>query len=190
MIKHVYGIVAAAMATATTIILIGGCWWYDHHRRLTWNQVDVLIARDFPHVPQIDVHHLAVWLHDPLLKPPLLLDVRSRTEYAVSHLYHAHWIDTSEPISKAMASVSRTEPIVTYCSVGYRSSAYAQRLLQNGFTNVHDLKGSIFQWADDGLPVYRHGRIVHHVHPYNRYWGQLLKRPLWAFSVSHSVASP
>ncbi len=177
-------------AVVATIILAVGWWWYGPRHKPTRQQVNAMIARDFPQVAQIDVHHLAAWLHDPHRKPPILLDVRSRPEYAVSHLHDARWIDTAAPVSKAMAGVSRTEPIVTYCSVGYRSSAYAQRLLKDGFTNVRDLKGSIFQWANDKLPVYRDGRVVHQVHPYNHYWGCLLKRSLWVFHVSPPARSP
>lgn len=175
--KYTYGIIAAAVG----IMLVGGGWWYFRHRRLTWPQLNAMIAHKFPHVPQMHVQALVAWLHDHSRKPPLLLDVRTRAEYAVSHLHNACWIDTAEPVSKAMVGVSHAAPIVTYCSVGYRSSAYAQRLIHNGYTNVHDLKGSIFLWANDGWPVYRHGRVVHHVHPFNHYWGQLLKRSLWAF---------
>lgn len=175
-------LVAVSMAAA-------GYWWYRRHERLTWEQVNAMIARNFPRVPQMEIRQLAAWLADSKRKPPLLLDVRSRVEYDVSHLHHARWINTGEPVSKAMADVPRTDPTVVYCSVGYRSSAYAARLIHDGFTNVHDLKGSIFLWADEGRPVYRSGRIVHHVHPYNRYWGQLLKRSLWAFHVPSRPAA-
>ena len=177
-------------AGVATIVLVVGWWWYGPRHKPTWQQANAMIARDFPQVAQIDVYRLAAWLHDPHRKPPMLRDVRSHPEYAVSHLHDARWIDTAAPVSKALAGVSRTEPIVAYCSVGYRSSAYAQRLLKDGFTNVRDLKGSIFQWANDRLPVYRDGRIVHHVHPYNHYWGRLLRRSLWAFHVSRPAQSP
>jgi rhodanese-related sulfurtransferase len=177
--KRTYGMIAAAATVG--ILLVGGGWWYVSHRRLTWPQLNAMIARNFPHVPQMHIHTLVAWLHDHNKRPPLLLDVRAKAEYAVSHLHNARWINTAEPVRKAMAGVPHTTPFVTYCSVGYRSSAYAQRLIHDGYTNVHDLEGSIFQWANDGLPVYRHGRVVHHVHPYNHYWGQLLKRSLWAF---------
>lgn len=149
-----------------------------------------MIARDFPDVPQITVPQLGAWLHDQRRPQPLLLDVRSHAEYDVSHLHGARWVNTDQPVGQATAGIAHTAPIITYCSVGYRSSAYAQRLIQDGFTNVHDLQGSIFQWADDGLPVYRDGRVVDQVHPYNRYWGQLLKRSLWAFSASPTATHP
>ena len=160
---------------------IGGYWWYQHSHRLTWTQVNAMIRDNFPQVPQLNAPALHAWLTNAHQPKPLLLDVRARIEYEVSHLHHARWINADESVSKAMAGVPHDQPIVAYCSVGYRSSAYCARLMKDGFTNVHDLKGSIFQWANAGLPVYRNGKIVHHVHPYNHRWGQLLKRSLWAF---------
>ena len=160
---------------------IGGYGWYQHSRRLTWAQVNAMIHNNFPQVPQLSVRALHAWLGDIHKPKPLLLDVRARIEYEVSHLHHARWINANESVARAMAGVPHDQPIVAYCSVGYRSSSYCARLMKDGFTNVHDLKGSIFQWANAGLPVYRDGKLAHHVHPYDRRWGQLLKRSLWAF---------
>lgn len=140
-----------------------------------------MIADKFPHVPQLSVSALHTWLADSHKAQPLLLDVRAKAEYDISHLHHARWVNADETVAKAMVGVAHDRPIVAYCSVGYRSSAYCQRLMQDGFTHVHDLQGSIFQWANTGLPVYRAGKMVHHVHPYDRHWGQLLKRSLWKF---------
>ncbi len=181
--------VAAIMIMAAAILALN---WWRHSRGLspTWGEVNALIAHEFPSVPQITVRSLTVWLHDPNRRQPLLLDIRSPAEYAVSHLHNARWVDTAMPVQQVMAGIPRTEPVVTYCSVGYRSSAYAQRLIKDGFTNVQDLQGSIFQWANDGWPVYRHGRAVREVHPYNGYWGRLLNRSLWAFHPRTAATAP
>lgn len=151
-------------------------------KALTWAYVNALIARKFPQVRQISADELRRWLANPHAATPLLLDVRTRAEYAVSHLRHARRIQASEPVDRALAGVSYQTLIVTYCSVGYRSSGYAQRLMSDGYRNVYNLKESIFGWANRGWPVYRHGRLVHHVHPYDAYWGALLRRRLWAFT--------
>ncbi len=170
------------LATGVLLAAAGcGWWWYTHHNRLTWTSVNALIQRQFPEVKQMTVGQLRRWLDNPHQKQPMLLDVRANVEYQVSHLHHARWINSKQPVPRAMAGVSRRQPIVVYCSVGYRSSAYVQRLVKDGFTNVTDLRGSIFQWANAGLPVYRDGTIVHHVHPYDEHWGQLLNRSLWEF---------
>jgi 3-mercaptopyruvate sulfurtransferase SseA len=65
-------------------------------------------------------------------------------------------------------------PIVTYCAVGYRSGETADRLRAAGFTNVHNLEGSIFQWANEHRPLVREQEHVSQVHPYNVFWGRLL----------------
>jgi rhodanese-related sulfurtransferase len=108
----------------------------------------------------------------------LLLDVRTREEFEVSHLRGAVHVPPD-----AAASVLREpkdRPVVTYCSVGYRSGGFAQKLHAAGFTNVANLEGSIFRWANEGRPVFRGSQEVTEVHPYNRTWGLLLRRKLRA----------
>lgn len=179
------------LMTAVLLVAAAGGWfWYAHHNRLTWVSVNALIQRQFPNVKQISVTQLHAWLTDPRHKPPILLDVRSNIEFQVSHLHHAQWINSNQTVRQAMANVTRDEAIVVYCSVGYRSSAYAQRLMKEGFTHVTNLRGSIFQWANAGLPVYRNGAIVHHVHPYDHHWGTLLKRSLWEFQAPATRPAP
>lgn len=68
-----------------------------------------------------------------------------------------------------------------YCSVGYRSAGVTQRLREAGFTNVSNLQGSIFRWANEGRPVYRDRRRVQAVHPFDARWGQLLTDSLHAY---------
>ena len=63
---------------------------------------------------------------------------------------------------------------MTYCSVGYRSGAFAQTLQEAGYSRVENLEGSIFKWANEGRPVFQDGRRVEKVHPYNDAWGKLL----------------
>ncbi len=45
---------------------------------------------------------------------------------------------------------------------------------------MQNLKGSIFQWANEGRPVVRDGEPVREVHPYDAVWGRLLDRDLRA----------
>ncbi len=175
-------LVISLVVLAVLVAGVGGYWWMQRYRGITWAKVNNMIAAKFPNVPQMPVAQLRVWLAAGKRTQPVLLDVRGRLEYEVSHLHHARWISTDESVGKAMAGIPHDQPIVAYCSVGYRSSAYCVRLMKDGFNNVHDLRGSIFAWANAGLPVYRAGKIVHHVHPYDRQWGRLLKRSLWEFA--------
>ena len=75
---------------------------------------------------------------------------------------------------KLTAGMPKETPIVTYCAVGYRSGALATKLREAGFTNVRNLEGSIFQWANEHRPLVREDQPVTTVHPYSSLWGRLL----------------
>ena len=139
-----------------------------------WSLVNAKIRSKFPDVKRITTADLAERLADTRRDAPVLLDVRTRAEFDVSHLKGARQV---EPGSGASAvRLPKDAPIVTYCSVGYRSGAFAQKLLAAGYTNVVNLEGSIFRWANEGRPVFRNGQQVKQVHPYNATWGLLLKK--------------
>jgi hypothetical protein len=48
---------------------------------------------------------------------------------------------------------------------------------------VYNLDGSIFQWANEGRPLYSGTNRVASVHPYDREWGRFLKKELHAPAV-------
>ena len=121
----------------------------------------------------------ADWLSDPSRLPyPLILDARPEEEFAVSHLRGAQCFVSVEAVKASMPA--RTQPIVVYCSVGYRSSAVVKKLQKAGLANVWNLEGSLFAWANEGRAVYRDGTLLDppRVHPYNAKWDQLLKPEL------------
>lgn len=138
---------------------------------LWWQVLKQKIRRRFPSVRRISTAELADWLSRS--PRPLLLDTRTAAEYAVSHLPQAQWFDP-ETEAAHFDLGAKDAPIVTYCSVGYRSARVADRLQAAGFTHVANLEGSIFQWANEGKRVYRGGQPVRQVHPYNAAWGRLL----------------
>jgi len=140
------------------------------------------IRKRFPEVRQLSTRDLAAWLGDDARRPPLIVDVRAMVEFKVSHLQHAkHW-ESAEAIRDA--APSRETPIVVYCSVGYRSSAVAEKLMRWGFSQVWNLDGSLFAWANEGRPVYRGRERVTVVHPYDSHWGKMLN------SERHPTAKP
>lgn len=151
--------------------------------------VERYVRSEYPQVQQLTTDSLAAWLADPTQEAPLLLDVRTKAEYQVSHLPGAQRVDPEATTFTFLENVPHDAPIVTYCSVGYRSSALTARLQESGYTNVMNLEGSIFAWANQGRPVYRGSEAVQRVHPYNRRWGLLLKRALQAEVPSVDEAS-
>lgn len=151
-----------------------------------WRLVKKQIRARFPGVQQIATEDLAARLADAAAPKPLLLDVRTAEEYSVSHLPGARHVSPAADAAAIDPLASRDTPIVTYCSVGYRSSAFAERLQKAGYRNVVNLEGSIFEWANSGRTVVREGHPVREVHSYDRTWGTLLKKELRAVKPSGS----
>ena len=148
---------------------------------LAWRAVEHMITSDYPNVLSISTDSLAERLSGDAAPRPVLLDARSPEEYAVSHLPGAHRVDPAADAYPSLDTLAADTPLVVYCSVGYRSAGVAQALRDQGFTNVANLKGSIFRWANEGRPVYRDGQRVATVHPYDATWGRLLADSLHAY---------
>ena len=134
-----------------------------------------LVRKRFPEVRQLPTRELAAWLADTNRPQPVLLDVRQADEFAVSHLAGARQVAPDAKADALKALVATNQTVVVYCSVGYRSSELARRLMKNGITNVFNLEGSIFQWANEGRALAGTNGPAAKVHPYNDRWGALLK---------------
>lgn len=146
---------------------------------ISWSLTLKAIRAKFPTVAHISTDTLQAWLAEsPQRENLLLLDAREPEEYAVSHLQGARATPSKDEALKALQGVSSDQRIVLYCSVGHRSSDLAQFLMKKGYTEVYNLEGSIFAWANEGRPVYQGKKQVKVVHPYDRTWGRLLKKSL------------
>jgi rhodanese-related sulfurtransferase len=111
------------------------------------------------------------------LAPVLIIDVRSPEEFAVSHLRGA--INRRKALQIVQAVEERKSArTVLCCAVGFRSSRLAQILSGRGVAGVMNLEGSMFQWANEGRPIYRDEIPVREVHPYGKRWAGLLKPDL------------
>lgn len=106
--------------------------------------------------------------------PPLLLDVRPPAEVALGQIPGARQVDPDADAA-ALADTLAGREVVVYCSVGARSGALARRLAREGVA-VRNLRGSVFQWANDGRPlVTGSGAPTRTVHPYDAHWGLYLR---------------
>ncbi len=134
--------------------------------------------RDYPDVSHVTTQQVEDWLADTKGQT-LLFDVREPGEFAISHLSGAINLSPSasaaESESTELKGVPKDRRIVLYCSVGVRSSKMARLLNEAGYTNVHNMAGSIFQWANDGRALKNANGPATTVHPYDQRWGQLLK---------------
>jgi rhodanese-related sulfurtransferase len=83
----------------------------------------------------------------------LLLDVRTREEFASGHIAGALLIPVQE-LERRMDELedSRTKTIIAYCRTGNRSGRAAAMLSAKGFT-VFNMKGGIVEWDAERLPL-------------------------------------
>jgi rhodanese-related sulfurtransferase len=144
--------------------------------------VQRMVQARFPGTQAITTAELAARLADQTRDPPLLIDVRERDEFAVSHLPGAVRLQPGSDPAPWLADIrpDQNRTIVLYCSVGYRSADMARRIAPRHRGEVLNLEGSIFAWANEGRPLVRDGEPAREVHPYDRLWGRLLRRELRA----------
>ena len=143
-----------------------------------WPTLKADIRKSHPDVRQMSVPELQRRLVQG--DSVTLLDVRSTEEFAVSQLKGAVSVPTDKAVLKQVETHQKDALIVVYCSVGLRSAVTAQALQKRGYRNVFNLEGSLFEWANTGLPVYRGDMKVDRVHPFDRKWGELLNASLRA----------
>ncbi len=105
----------------------------------------------------------------------LFLDAREAREFQVSHIPDALWVGYDDFTLARLQGVDKGQPIVVYCSVGYRSERVAEKLLNAGFRQVSNLYGGIFEWANQGCALTDEQGPTRAVHAYNQDWGKWLK---------------
>jgi rhodanese-related sulfurtransferase len=135
---------------------------------LTWSRINTYLDKEYADVASISTKELAALDN---VGTRLILDVRDKEEYDVSHLPQAVLYTKNNVV---LETTPKSTPIVVYCSVGLRSAALARQLTEKGFINVKNLRGSIFMWTNEKRPLV--GRFTDKAHPYNARWGVLLDK--------------
>ena len=155
----------ATFSLILLILLLSGFFWSD----ITWLSVNAEIDQKFPSVVSISTDELKKLLDNGQL--PVIFDVREKKEYEISHLPGAQHRDDAREVT-----LEKSTPIAAYCSVGLRSAQFLEKLQKRGYTNLRNVRGSIFEWANKDYPLMRKMLPVFTVHPYNKKWGKLLKQ--------------
>ncbi len=128
-----------------------------------------LLSKSTPaiNIPEAAAHH----------EDYLFLDAREPEEYQVSHLHNALFVGAKNFNLNRLKSLNKNQPIVVYCSIGKRSEEITLKLKKAGFTNVKNLYGGIFEWVNEGHPVYNsENHLTDTVHAYGRFWGRWLDK--------------
>lgn len=123
-------------------------------------------------VPEID----ASTAHEKLTSDAIFLDAREQKEYEVSHIENAIHVGYDSLDLSKVETLAKSRPVVVYCSVGYRSEKVSEQLLKQGFTDVFNLYGGIFEWKNQGYEVVNESGITNEVHAFDKVWGVWLKK--------------
>lgn len=125
-------------------------------------------------IPYISVEELRMLqMNDSVV----ILDAREPVEFAVSHIASAKNIGFNDFTSqeKQIEKLNKNMPIVIYCSVGIRSEDIGEKLKKEGFTNVKNLYGGIFEWKNKDYPVIDStGKETENVHTFSKRWSKYL----------------
>ena len=124
-------------------------------------------------VPVIGVEDLKTGIRDYVI-----LDIRERKEFEISHIPSAIYIGYDNPDWTKVKEFSKDTQIVVYCSIGYRSEKIGEQLSKKGFKNVYNLFGSIFEWANQGNElVDLQNNPTNRLHTYNQDWSKWVRNP-------------
>ena len=136
------------------------------------------ILRTYPGV----VHLNAARLVELPPEEVMLFDVRTPSEYAVSHLEGAIRVNPSideDTFLSRYGSAIAGKKVIFYCSVGWRSSVVADRLqaslFDEGAVAVANLSGGIFGWSNSSRPLVDEDGGTRFVHPYDADWARLIE---------------
>ena len=130
--------------------------------------------QQFPDVPGID----AAALRDDLARDAVVLvDVRTEDERTTSMIAGA----ISREEFELRSAEFEGSAIVTYCTIGYRSGDYAQKLRQEGW-DARNFDGSILAWTHAGEElVDAEGNPTRRVHVFGERWNLAAEgyEPVW-----------
>ena len=125
-------------------------------------------------IPYISVRELAISETNAVL-----LDAREPEEFAVSHLKNAVFVGYDDFNIRTVTDTikNKDQDIVVYCSLGIRSEDIAIKLKKEGYKNVKNLFGGIFEWKNNNFPVYNSNeKETDSIHTFSKAWSKWLTK--------------
>jgi hydroxyacylglutathione hydrolase len=119
--------------------------WWGPDAVTEWSAAGHPMAT-LPHIDPRDLSSRA--------SPPLVLDVRTQSEWDAGHLPGAIHIPLTD-LETRLDELPEDGEIVTQCQGGGRSAIAASLLKAHGHTAVSNLEGGYAGWLRAGLPVDR-----------------------------------
>ena len=149
-------------------------------QQMTLPAIERWVAKEHP-VPAISPERLDRLFSSDSMQKYVIFDVREQNEYEMSHLQNAVRVDPdldAALFAKKYGKTIAQKHLVFYCSVGYRSSIFIEKVdtlaRKIGAMSLANLTGGIFRWYNENLPVFDANGETNEVHPYNALWGKLL----------------
>ena len=85
-----------------------------------------------------------------------MIDVRENQELKISKIEESIHIPMNT-IPDNLNHIPSTQPIIIMCKSGGRSAQVCQYLIDQGYSNIYNLKGGIINWAleiDPDMDIY------------------------------------
>jgi len=83
-----------------------------------------------------------------------LIDVRTPAEFEDGHLKNSKNLDYKSPdFKEEIKRLDKNKPVFVYCLSGGRSALASKALVENGFSQVYELKGGYLKWSSSGKTV-------------------------------------
>jgi len=102
-----------------------------------------------PHLGPAELHN---WRADPARAQPVLIDVREPWEFDYCRIEGSLSIPLGQ-LATRIVEVPAGQPLVMVCHHGHRSFHAAAMLKHAGFTQVHNLRGGVEEWAAEVEPA-------------------------------------
>jgi len=86
-----------------------------------------------------------------------ILDVRTPEEYAAGHIKGSTLLAVQDipeqELGEKLKDIPKDRKILVYCRTDRRSTQASQILVENGFSEVYNMKGGIIGWMNAGYEV-------------------------------------
>lgn len=103
-------------------------------------------------IPELDVHETKA----RVAQGSVLVDVREQHEYDDAHIPGSILIPLSK-FNTRYSELPKDKPLIMQCRSGARSGKATEFLLQQGYSDVHNMAGGILAWVEADYPVERSG---------------------------------
>ena len=82
-----------------------------------------------------------------------IIDARTPKEHQTCKIKGAQFVSFEQPNLKNL-NINKSDIIIVYCTIGYRSEKISEELKLKGYKYVYNLYGGIIQWVNKGNKVF------------------------------------